>query len=1117
LPTDVTTVVELLQARAEHQPDRVGYVFLADGETDEHPLTYGRADARARAVAASLRAASAVPGDRVLLVLPPGLDYITALFGCLYAGVVAVPVYPPDPVNLDRALPRLTAIVRDAEPVAALTIAPLLGFLDVVTERAPALGGLRWLAVDEADGADDPHDARGLVPVKPDTTALLQYTSGSTAAPKGVLLSHGNLLHNSSVIERLFDTTPESRGLVWLPPYHDMGLIGGLIQPLYAGFPVTLMSPLHFLEDPLRWLRAIDRHRITASGGPNFAYQVCVRRADPEQVATLDLSSWRLAFNGAEPIRPETLVRFAETFAPAGFRPEAFLPCYGLAEATLIVSGRRPLAEVHVDRTALEQHRVVRSDDATAVRLANCGPGVDGQLIAIIDPATSVACPDDRVGEIWVSGPSVAQGYWRRPEDTDRVFHARIDGGDERAFLRTGDLGFRLDGQLVVTGRLKDLLIVRGQNHYPQDIELTAERADPVLRPGGAAAFVLNDNDDEIVLVHEVRRQADVVDVDGVAGRIRQAVAQAHGLQVHVVALIRPGGLPKTPSGKVQRRLCRARFLAAELPEIGRSAATPPVPGTPLDGRAGRLEDYLRTQIAAVGGIGPLDRHQALLAAGLDSLAVLQLKHSVESDLALQLPVAAILAGASLADLVDRLVDQIGATPIGQPGRAGPQDGAGAEVVAPVTHGQRWMWLMQQFEPERTTYNIAMALRALSPVDGAALRRALDTIVSRHPILRTTFPVLGGEPVMLVRPDGVAAYRTHDAGSLDAATLQRRLASAAREPFSLQSGPLLRVHRYRRPDGDVLLLSMHHIITDFWSMTVLARELGDCYTAYAEGRDPVLATPAATYLDVVERERAVLGDKALAGRLAAYWDEQVGDGVPALALPASGDGRSAVPSPGGSRSFRLPAALTQRLRERAAAERVTLFVLLLAAFQDLLHRYTGQDDLTVGTNVAGRTRPEFAEVVGFCTKPVMIRSRAASFPALLERTRDQVIGALEHQEYPTNLLAERHRIARRGGTLFDVLFTFNRSPERGTDLAGLAGVGPSGMRHALGSLQVEIVSLPDEESGAALELVIAEVGGELYGALRHRAGALGEPEADRLMEQFITELEVVGGQVPSAA
>jgi hypothetical protein len=366
---------------------------------------------------------------------------------------------------------------------------------------------------------------------------------------------------------------------------------------------------------------------------------------------------------------------------------------------------------------------------------------------------------------------------------------------------------------------------------------------------------------------------------------------------------------------------------------------------------------------------------------------------------------------------------------------------------------------------------------------------------------------------MLVQPDGVAAYREHDAGTLDAPALQRRLVAAAREPFNLRSGPLLRVHRYRRPDGDVLLLSMHHIITDFWSMTVLARELGDCYTAYAEGRDPGLAAPAATYLDVVERERAVLGDGASAGRLAAYWDKQVGDGVPRLTLPASGDGCS----PGGSRPFVLPAALTRRLKERAATLRVTLFVLLLAAFQDLLHRYTGQEDLTVGTNVAGRALPEFAEVVGFCTSPVMIRSRAAAFPDLLEQTRDQVIGALEHQEYPANLLAERHRIARRGGTLFDVLFTFNRSPERGTDLAGLAGVGPSGVRHALGSLPVEVVGLPDQDSGAALELVIAEVGGQLYGALRHRAGALGEPEAERLVAQFMTDLETVGDQVPSAA
>ena len=372
----VRTIAELLRARAADEPQRIGYSFLADGESAELRLTYAQADLRARAVAAALRAVGIRPGGRVLLVLPPGLDYVTALFGCLYAGVAAVPVYPPDPFQLDRSLPRLLAIVRDAEPTVALTTAPLLGFLEEVTRRAPELAAIRWEAV---DAAPDPGAGTGEpAEVAPDATAVLQYTSGSTSDPRGVMLSHTSLLHNSGLIQQLFHTTSDSRALVWLPPYHDMGLIGGLLQPLYGGFPVTLMSPLHFLEQPMRWLRAIDRFSATASGGPNFAYELCARKCRPDQAEQLDLSSWRVAFNGAEPIRPETLERFAATFAPSGFRPDAFLPCYGLAEATLIVSGRggrradeqarrtdaaeparqAQLSTVAVDRASLERHVV---------------------------------------------------------------------------------------------------------------------------------------------------------------------------------------------------------------------------------------------------------------------------------------------------------------------------------------------------------------------------------------------------------------------------------------------------------------------------------------------------------------------------------------------------------------------------------------------------------------------------------------------------------------------------------------------------------------------------------------------------------------------------------------
>lgn len=1129
----IDTVAELLRARADARPERVGYTFLADGDGQETDLTYGQAHVRALAVATRLREAGAVRGDRVVLLMPPGLDYVTAFFGCLYAGVIAVPMYPPEVFQLDRSVPRLAAVVADADPVAALTISPLLGFLDELTSRAPRLADLRWLSADDVPTAST---VDGLEPADADTIAMLQYTSGSTAAPKGVLVSHGNLLHNSARIKELFGTTPHSRGVSWLPPYHDMGLIGGLIQPLYAGAWTALLSPLHFLEQPVRWLRAIDRYRVTTSGGPNFAYDLCARKADPAELAGWDLSCWEVAFNGAEPIRPATLHRFADALAPAGFRARAFLRCYGLAEATLIVSGVGGLsgggsaendpapAAVPVDRDALARGVAEPGTEESATELMSCGASLPDQHIAIVDPVTRKRCVDGHVGEIWVSGPSVAHGYWRRPDTTERTFRARIDGG-EPPFLRTGDLGFLRDGELVVTGRLKDLIIIRGRNHYPQDLELTAERVEPALRPGCSAAFVVEDGGEEsLVLVHELRKQATETDPLAAAARIRQAVAEEHGLRARTVLLLRSGGMPKTSSGKVQRGLCRTRFLADDLPVLARS--DPEAGGTATtatqvlaasgESRAALLEDYLRAQVAAVSGVGELDREQPLTVAGIDSLAVLQLRQQIETELGARLPLRHLLTGASLRELVGELDRELDSSEPAQPADptsptnpaspASPVDTANTEPGAcPLSVGQRWIWLSQQFEPDSSAYNISVALRSLDPVDGTALRRALDAVAARHPALRATFGVREGEPVMLVRPEGGIELREYDAGTLTDEALACRLVSAARRPFALESGPLVRVGVHRRVEDTVLLLSAHHIVTDFWSMTVLADDIGKHYAAYAQGHEITLPKQRATYADFVAHQRELLTDDVESARLARYWDEQVGDGVPPLTLPGTEAG-----APAGARSFSLPEALTARLRRRAESERVTLFVVLLTAFEALLHGETNATDLAVGTSVTGRTRPEFADVVGCCMNPVLIRSRAeGTVRELLTATRDRVAGALEHQDYPMALLASRHRAPGRGGSLFDALFTFNRAPAPRGDLAAVAAIGAPNIQRSLGPLRIENFPLPQAESALAVELVMSETGGRLHGLLRHRAGSLTEAAAASLLERFETILVAV--------
>ena len=565
-----STLVDLLGTRAENQPEQIAYIFLENGETESAQLNYQDLNRQARAIAASLQSLVA-PGERVLLLYPPGLEFIAAFFGCLYAGVVAVPAYPP---RRNQKMSRLQAIVADAQATVALTTTSVLGNIEGKLTENPELASLHWLATDNIGSvrANEWQEPA----LSSNTLAFLQYTSGSTGTPKGVMVSHRNLLHNLGVIHRGFEHTPNSQGVIWLPPYHDMGLIGGVLQPLYGGFPVTLMPPVAFLQKPIRWLQAIARYQATTSGGPNFAYDLCVKKIKPEQLKALDLSSWKVAFTGAEPINSDTLEKFATTFSACGFRKEAFYPCYGMAENTLFVSGGLKVAEPIirlVDGTALSQNQVVAaaasSEEVRAI--VGCGGSPNDQKIAIANPESKTQCPDGQVGEIWVSGASVAMGYWRKPQKTQETFHAYLADSQQGPFMRTGDLGFLLDGELFITGRIKDVIIIRGQNHYPQDIELTVQNSHPALRPHCGAAFTVEfKGDKRLVIVQEVERSyIRKLDVKEVVMTISQAVTAEHALQVYAMVLVKTGSIPKTSSGKIRRQVCRAEFLTGSLNVVG--------------------------------------------------------------------------------------------------------------------------------------------------------------------------------------------------------------------------------------------------------------------------------------------------------------------------------------------------------------------------------------------------------------------------------------------------------------------------------------------------------------------------------------------------------------------
>ncbi|HJR57953.1 MAG TPA: fatty acyl-AMP ligase [Vicinamibacterales bacterium] len=551
------SLIDLLRDRAAGQPGDCAFTFLDDGERAGASITWRELELRSRAIAAGIMR-HVQPGARVLVLFPPSADFVPAFFGVLYAGAIAVPAYPPAGARADRSITRLRGMIVDAGVSLVLAPSGLIAKTQGIDHALPELARIPWL--DPAAVPDEDADEWRAQVVRSDSIAFLQYTSGSTSAPRGVMVTHGNLLHNLARTAADGGYGRDSISVSWLPINHDMGLINGILQPVFSGFPAYLMAPGAFLQRPARWLQAISRLGATHSGGPNFAYDLCARRVSDDDATTLDLGCWGVAYNGSEPVRRSTMETFQRRFGACGFRWESFSPAYGLAESTLLVTsvpaGAAP----------------VLHGNAVASGMLD-----DESEVLIVDPLTRARLPQREVGEIWVSGGSVAAGYWNRSEETLATFHARLANSAE-SFLRTGDLGFIQNGCLFVTGRIKDVLIVRGMKHYPQDLELTAERAHPALRPGCCAAFALEqDGEERVAIVAEVepREQTRGVatDFSQVLAAIRLAVASAHHVAPHIVSLVPAGAVPKTTSGKLQRFLCREALVNGTLGPLASSCS----------------------------------------------------------------------------------------------------------------------------------------------------------------------------------------------------------------------------------------------------------------------------------------------------------------------------------------------------------------------------------------------------------------------------------------------------------------------------------------------------------------------------------------------------------------
>ncbi len=560
------TLVDLLSYRSQTQTDSLAYLFLKDGESESDELTYGQLYKQAQQIAVHLQSLK-FNYPRALLLYNSGLEFISAFFGCLCAGVIAIPVYFS---TRRRKIDIIQNILCDAQTKLILTTESLLVDLQKLFEQMEELTNVEWVTTDNLENSLS--SAWQKPSISGDSLAFYQYTSGSTNMPKGVMVSHANILHNEKIIQQAFNQDEKTIVLGWLPHYHDMGLIGNILQPFYIGRPCILMSPLHFLQQPFRWLKAISRYRATCSGGPNFAYDLCVQKITPAEREELDLSSWKVAFTGAEIIRAETLINFEKMFAPCGFNPSAFYPCYGMAETTLFVTGKKKNQSVivkQITEEGLQQNQVITSDLRLkrTRTLVGCGITWLEEKILIVDPTSLLPCSPDCIGEIWVKGASVAQGYWNRIEQTQETFSAYLADNSDGPFLRTGDLGFFDDENLFITGRLKDILIIRGQNYYPNDLELTVERSIVGLSPNSGAAFDIEfRGKEQLVVIQEIERAfLKKLDFNEVVNKIRKEIMAEHGLKVYAVSLIKSGTIPKTSSGKIKRHVCKQAFLDYSL------------------------------------------------------------------------------------------------------------------------------------------------------------------------------------------------------------------------------------------------------------------------------------------------------------------------------------------------------------------------------------------------------------------------------------------------------------------------------------------------------------------------------------------------------------------------
>lgn len=1050
-------LVSVVQHHMHEHPERNILRFLADGENESGQLTYQQLDQKARAIALTLTDKPIIGNAQkpcALLAFSNGIEFITSFYACLYAGIIAVPVYPPQ--HRPSYLERLNLIAEDSQASFILGMNDYLSLVDDKYADHPALNSLTRIAVDQVSVNDGEQFLTNPELIEGDDIAFLQYTSGSTSNPKGVMVTHQNLLHNIMCMQQRFEYTEDSVIVSWLPMFHDMGLIGAVLQSISIGATCIAMTPAAFLQKPMRWLDAIHNYRGTASYAPNFAYDLCVSRAKPEDIARLDLSCWRIALNGSEPIRPDTLDSFLEAFSAAGFSKEALYPAYGLAEGTLFVSGSQVgsgAVFIYADGEAYDQQRKIIEVDPNSSgvrRLASSGQPSDHHLVLIVNPDTHNVCEEGEIGEVWMCSQSSAFGYWKNPEQTAETFHATVKGKAAQRyagkfFMRTGDFGFLHNKELTISGRIKEVIIIRGANYYPQAIEESVQKALPALKDNGGAAFTVNSQGQEqLVLVQEVERtyikKLDKAEAFATAKRV---IGEDFGLQLVDMVIIRPATLPKTSSGKIQRTKAQQLYQQQELAVVAQlsdnkasfdtesglseTASANTIPTLNLTSEEEALCNMLRMVLATHAQVDmqSIAVTQDVMSLGLDSLAVINVSQSIQMMTGIELPLVELLTSPTVID-VARMIIHVrkggkAEEVLTQKALASANNGSNEAhsikkpkaAVAELSLNQQQLWLLQDKAPNATAYNVPICLKGdFTPerVDNAWQQVTAANSVLRAQLAQTAEGItqsFNGDTCQIEQRSEPATFAN--------------ITAVSRLPFDINGGELLRVHLWKnKAQGqDVVLVNVHHIVVDMLSMLTIVEQ----FLGLLTGKVTELVSPSVDYQDFVQWQQTH------AQQDSQFWQEQLQKSAPVLQWPLRTPRADRQSFAGDSVDFSLTVEQSQLLKKLAKIEKTTVNTVILSIYQTFLAKLCYQREFAIGVLNTGRPNADYNHVVGYFVQPApfMVALAAQQNKQLLiQQTHGQMLQVIRHQHSAIAALLNHHDADTPAGVppVFQTLFSY---------------------------------------------------------------------------------------------